>query len=84
MEYLLSVGLSFSEASRGLKELIKIDADYANRETKKRWMLCWDEKKRSLVLEEFDRARALALLDKGQAVIPIWLDIIHDLLQQKS
>ena len=84
MEYLLSVGLSFSEASRGLKELIKIDTDYANRETKKRWMLCWDEKKRSLVLEEFDRVCAIALMDKGQAVIPIWLDIIHDLLQQKS
>ncbi|MDJ0532075.1 MAG: MerR family transcriptional regulator [Xenococcaceae cyanobacterium MO_207.B15] len=91
MEYLLSVGLSFSEASRGLKELIKIDTDYANRETKKRWMLCWDEKKRaakqipagSLLLEEFDRARAIALLDQGQAVIPIWLDTIHQKLEKK-
>lgn len=83
MEYLLSVGLSFATASWGLKELIKTDADFANPETKKRWMLCWDEKKRSLVLEEFDRKKAIASLNKGQAVIPIWLDIIHDLLQQK-
>ncbi len=84
MEYLLSVGLSFSEASRGLKEVVEADLNYADRRSKKRWMLCWDEKKRSLVLKEFDIEKAIALMDKGQAVIPIWLDIIHDLLQQKS
>ena len=77
MEYLLSVGLSFSEASRGLKEVVKADFHYADRQSKKRWMLCWDEKKRSLVLEEFNREKAIALLDKGQAVIPIWLETIH-------
>jgi DNA-binding transcriptional MerR regulator len=77
MEYLLSVGLSFATASWGLKELIKTDSDYANPETKHRWMLWWDEKKRSLVLEEFDREKAIASLDKGQAVIPIWLETIH-------
>ncbi len=76
MEYLLSVGLSFATASWGLKELVKTDADYANPETKKRWMLCWNQKKRSLVLEEFDREKAIAFLDKGQAVIPVWLDLI--------
>ena len=85
MEYLLSVGLSFSEASRGLKELVEADVLYADRQSKKRWMFCWDEETResstplrgSLVLEEFDREKAIALLDKGQAVIPIWLDKIH-------
>jgi len=77
MEYLLSVGLSFAIASWGLKELIKSDPDYANPESEKRWMLFWDEKKRSLVLLEFDRERAIALLDKGLAVIPIWLDKIR-------
>ena len=80
MEYLLSVGLSFSEASRGLKELINTDSDYANPKSKKRWMLCWDKKKRSLVLVEFDREKAIASLDRGQAVIPIWLDEIHQKL----
>jgi hypothetical protein len=85
MEYLLSTGLSFSEASRGLREIVKTDFHYADRNSQKRWMLCWDEKKRSaklcrsgsLVLEEFDREKAITLLDKGQAVIPIWLEIIH-------
>ena len=81
MEYLLSVGLSFAIASWGLKELIKTDADYANPETKKRWMLWWDKKKRSLVLEEFDREQAIASLDQGQAVIPIWLDTVHQMLK---
>lgn len=77
MKYLLSVGLSFSEASRGVKELVEADSSYADRESKKRWMYCWDELTRSLILQEFDRDNAIALLDKGQAVIPIWLEKIH-------
>ena len=83
MEYLLSVGLSFGEASRGLKELVKADFQYAERESNKRWMFCWNEKKRSLVLEEFDRKKAIAHLEKGEAVIPIWLDRIHRRLKEK-
>ena len=82
MEYLLSVGLSFAIASWGLKELIKTDADYANPETKKQWMLCWDNKQRSLVLVDFDRDKAIASLDKGQGIIPIWLDEIHCQLEK--
>lgn len=82
MEYLLSVGLSFSEASRGLKEIVKVDFHYADPKNSENWMLCWNAKKRSLVLEEFDREKAIALLDKGQAIIPIWLEIIHDRLKQ--
>lgn len=81
MEYLLSIGLSFSEASLGLQEVVKADFHYADPKSNKRWMFCWDYKKRSLVLEEFDREKAIALLDKGQAVIPIWLEIIHQRLQ---
>lgn len=81
MEYLLSVGLSFGEASRGLREVVEADFHYADHRSKKRWMFCWDKKKRSLILEKFDRERAIALLDKGQAVIPIWLELIHQKLQ---
>lgn len=80
MKYLLLVGLSFSEASRGVKELVEVDSSYADRESKKRWMYCWDELTRSLILQEFDRDNAIALLDKGQAVIPIWLEKIHQIL----
>lgn len=84
MEYLLSVGLSFSEASRGLKELVKADLHYADPTSKKRWILYWDEKKRSLILAEFDREKAIALIDKGQAVVPIWLETIHQKLEYKA
>ena len=80
VEYLLSVGLSFATASWALKILIKADTDYANRETKRRWMLRWDLDLRKLVLEKFDKEKAIFLLDKGQAVIPVWLDIIHNQL----
>ena len=51
------------------------------RNSKKRWMLCWDEDKRLLFLMEFDRGKAIALLDKGQAIIPIWLESIHKRLK---
>ena len=80
MEYLLSVGLSFATASWGLKILIKTDTDYANPETKRRWMLRWDIDMRKLVLETFNKEKAIALLDKGQAIIPIYLAKIHQRL----
>ena len=38
---------------------------------------------RSLDLVEFDMVRAIASLDKGQPVIPIWLDQIHRTLAAK-
>ena len=47
-------------------------------------MFYWNKKKRSLVLEEFDREKAIALLNKGQAVIPIWLETIHQKLEYKA
>ena len=69
--------------SWGLKQLIKTDPDYANPETKNQWMLWWEQKKKTLELLEFEREKAIASLDKGQAVIPIWLDEIHHQLKQK-
>jgi DNA-binding transcriptional MerR regulator len=83
MEYLLSVGLSFEKASKGLKALREQEPDYANPKIGMRLMLWWDEKTRSLELVEFEREKAIASLDKGQAVIPIWLDKIHLQLQKK-
>ena len=74
------------------KEIVKADFYYADPKSSKSWMLCWNEKEResstplrgSLVLEEFDREKAIALLDKGQAVIPIWLETIHNKLDRKT
>jgi hypothetical protein len=46
-------------------------------------MLQWDGKKRLLDLVEFDLERAIASFDKGQPVIRVWLDCIHQELQGK-
>ena len=40
-------------------------------------MLCWDSKKRSLKLVEFNLESAIASLKSGEPVIPVWLDQIH-------
>jgi hypothetical protein len=46
-------------------------------------MLCWDLKKRSLKLVEFDWESAIASLKSGQPVISVWLDQIHQGLASK-
>jgi hypothetical protein len=46
-------------------------------------MLCWDSKKRSLKLVEFDLESAIASLKSGEPVIPAWLDQIHQGLASK-
>lgn len=37
----------------------------------------------SLSLVEFDRKRAIASLDEGKPVIPVWLDVIYHGLASK-
>jgi hypothetical protein len=37
----------------------------------------------SLELVEFDRERAIASLDEGKPVIPVWLDVIYQQLMNK-
>lgn len=37
----------------------------------------------SLELVEFDRKKAIASLDEGKPVIPVWLDVIYQQLRQK-
>jgi hypothetical protein len=37
----------------------------------------------SLSLVEFDRKRAIASLDEGKSVIPVWLDVIYQQLVLK-
>jgi DNA-binding transcriptional MerR regulator len=83
MEYWLSVGLSFEVAAKALKALKHKAPDFSNPEMKLRFMLVWDRKEKDLRLEEFEREDAIAFLDRGQSVIPVWLDCIHQQLQRK-
>lgn len=83
MEYLLSVGLSFEAAARALQALKQKAPDFANPEMKLRFMLVWDRKEKDLRLEEFEKEDAIASLDRGQPVIPVWLDLIHQQLARR-
>lgn len=80
MEYWLSVGLSFEAAARALQALKQKAPDFSNPEMKLRFMLVWDRKEKDLRLEEFEREDAIASLDRGHPVIPVWLDLIHQQL----
>lgn len=46
-------------------------------------MLSWDEKNGKLGLVEFDLQIAIASLDEGKPVIPVWLDVIYQQLAHK-
>jgi DNA-binding transcriptional MerR regulator len=83
MEYWLSVGLSFEVAAKALKALKHKAPDFSDPVVQKRFMLVWDRKEKELTLEEFEREDAIAFLDKGQPVIPVWLDQIHHQLAVK-
>jgi hypothetical protein len=48
----------------------------------KRFMLLLSQDD-SLSLVEFDRKRAIASLDQGKPVIPVWLDIIYNKLNNR-
>ncbi|AFZ13450.1 putative MerR family transcriptional regulator [Crinalium epipsammum PCC 9333] len=83
MEYWLSVGLSFEVAAKALQALKQKAPDFSDPVVQKRFMLVWDKEKKDLSLEEFEREDAIASLDKGQPVIPMWLDQIHHQLAVK-
>jgi hypothetical protein len=83
MEYWLSVGLSFEAAARALQALKQKAPDFSNPEMKLRFMLVWDRKEKDLRLEEFEREEAIVSLERGQPVIPVWFDVIHQRLARK-
>ncbi|MBW4642260.1 MAG: MerR family transcriptional regulator [Goleter apudmare HA4340-LM2] len=82
MSYWLSVGLSFDIASATLKTLKDQEPELFISGKGKRFMLL-QAQERSLKLVEFDRKRAIASLDEGKPVIPVWLDEIYQKLALK-
>ncbi|WP_041933363.1 MerR family transcriptional regulator [Gloeothece verrucosa] len=83
MEYLLSVGLSFEAASGILQQLKEFEPDFANQKIFKRLMLVFDESVGILKLKDFEKKVAIAFLDQGLPVIPVWLDVIHQKLRSE-
>ncbi|NEO27238.1 MAG: MerR family transcriptional regulator [Kamptonema sp. SIO4C4] len=80
MEYWLSLGLTFEVAAGMLLELKEKEPDLGSFQQTRRFMLCGQEKRR-LELREFNREGAIASLDQGQAVIPLWLDRLEQQLK---
>ncbi len=84
MQYCLRVGLNFEVAAATVKRLK--DEGFIlpiSEKVAKRFMLCWDGKKGKLELLEFDLKKAIASLDEGKPVIPVWLDGIYQKLALK-
>ena len=84
MVYCLEVGLNFEIAAATVnnlkdKELILP----ASEEIPRRFMLAWDKKLAELELSEFDLKKAIAILEKGKPVIPVYLDDIYQELAAK-
>jgi hypothetical protein len=84
MEYCLGLGLNFEVAAATVKRLkdegLILSSD---EEAPQRFMLWWDGKKGKLGLVEFDLQNAIASLDSGKPVIPVWLDEIYQKLALK-
>ena len=85
MVYCLGVGLNFEIAAATVnnlkdKELI---IPVVSEEVPRRFMLAWDEKLDKLELSEFDLEKAIAILEKGKPVIPVYLDDIYQKLAAK-
>lgn len=80
MVYWLSVGISFDIACETLKRLKAQEPELFISGKGKRFMLLLSAQNESLSLVEFDRKSAIAFLDEGKAVIPVWLDVIYEKL----
>lgn len=83
MLYFLSMGLSFDIASTTLKTLKDKEPELFESGKGSRWMLLFEGHKRSLSLVAYDREQAIASLDEGKPVIPVWLDVIYQRLISK-
>lgn len=84
MEYCLGLGLNFEVAAATVKRLkdegLVLSSD---EEAPQRFMLWWDGKKGKLGLVEFDLQNAIASLDEGKPVVPVWLDEIYQQVANK-
>jgi hypothetical protein len=81
MVYWLSTGISFDIACFILKQLKEQEPELFVSGQGRRFMLL--SRDDSLFLVEFDRKMAIASLDEGKAVIPVWLDVIYQQLKEK-
>ena len=85
----MSAGISFDIACETLKQLKEQEPELFISGQGKRFMLLLSQDD-SLSLVEFDRKRAIptvsfaiASIDEGKSVIPVWLDVIYQQMEVK-
>lgn len=83
MVYWLSLGLNLDLACETLKNLKYEEPDLFISGIGRRFMLLQEAQEVGLTLIEYDQKRAIACLDAGKPVIPVWLDVIYQQLVQK-
>lgn len=84
MVYCLEVGLNFEIAAATVNNLKEKELILpVSEEVPRHFMLAWDEKLDKLKLSEFNLKKAIAILEKGKPVIPIYLDDIYQKLAAK-
>ena len=83
MVYLLSVGLTFESASGVLQQLREIEPNFAKENSQRRLMLVFDSSEGILTLRDFELEGAIAFLEQGLPVIPVWLDRLYQQLSLK-
>ncbi|WP_414624811.1 hypothetical protein [Calothrix sp. CCY 0018] len=84
MVYCLGAGVNFEVAAATVKHLKDKELILpASEEVPRRFMLAWDKKLGKLQLSEFNLSRAIAILEKGKPVIPVYLDEIYQKLAAK-
>ena len=83
MVYLLSVGLTFETATGILQQLREIEPNFAKEKSQRRLMLVFDTSEGILKLKDFERESAIAFLDQGLPIIPVWLNEIYQDLQKQ-
>jgi hypothetical protein len=81
MLYLLSLGLTFQMGMDILIDLRSHQLNLVKDKEPQRLMLCWNGDR--FELENFATNKAVAFLEEGKAVIPLWLDEIYQELQEK-
>ncbi len=80
MVYLLSVGLNLDLVQKILNDLRQKEPDFTKKDYQKRFMVIINDG--DIELLPYQRQNAIALLEEGKGIVPLWLDQIHNNLRQ--
>lgn len=83
MAHLLSAGLDYTEACAGLEALKEREPEFFNVSTTRRYFLSRLGDGDPLIIKEFEVEATQQALQNGQAVIPLWLDQLHQKLIER-